>query len=586
MIETRTRLRSCVAFVLVALSASAQAPAVTHHTTPSPVIQSSRERDERMGWWREARFGLFIHWGIYSVPAGIWKGRVTTRDSAHLMQRLKLPVADYAAVAREFNPDKFNADAWVRLAKRAGMRYVVFTAKHHDGFAMFDTKASNFDIVESTPFGRDVLKEIAEACAKHDMRLGIYYSHARDWHHPGGGDFRGHWDPTQEGEMSDYIRNVAAPQVRELLTNYGPVSILWWDTPDLMTPELAALITPALELQPSLIVNNRLGGGVPGDFYTPENVVPAAGMPGDWEACMTMNGSWGFRVNDNNWKPAPVLIRTLIDTASKGGNFLLNVGPNAAGEIPKPSVERLDALGAWMLRYSESIHGTTGVPFKRLSWGRATRKDDRLYVHVFDWPQDGELIVPMREQPRQAFMLGEPGRTFSFAGTEAGLRIQLTGPASDTTASVIVLDGIGEVTPLRPPPIEANADGSVTLACDTAELQGPHLRVAGGVHLNLAGWDSADAFAEWDVQFPSAGNFEVAAELNVPADQAGSGFVLSAGGSTLNGTLAAAGDAYKTEVLGQIEIKSPGRLTVRLEPSRLARTEFMRLRKLELKPVD
>ena len=299
--------------------------------------ESAQQRDARMKWWREARFGMFIHWGVYSVPAGTYKGKQIPSIGEWIMNTGKIPVAEYRQFAKQFNPVRYDPDAWVQLAKEAGMKYIVITSKHHDGFALFDSKASEWNVVDATPYGKDLLKPLSEACAKHGLKLGFYYSQAQDWNNPGGAAAGGHWDRAQDGDMDAYIRNVAAPQVKEILSNYGKIAVLWWDTPVDMTRQRAEMLLPLLELQPDILMNNRLGGGYGGDFGTPEQEIPATGTPGrDWETCMTMNDTWGFKSYDQDWKSAETLIRNLVDIASKGGNYLLNVGPTCLGEIPLP----------------------------------------------------------------------------------------------------------------------------------------------------------------------------------------------------------------------------------------------------------
>ena len=249
--------------------------------------QGTMSKDERMQWWREARFGMFIHWGVYSVLGGVYKGHPMRRGGAEwIMNRSKISVEEYQQYAKEFNPVKYDAEEWVKMAKDAGMKYIVITSKHHDGFAMFKTEASKWNIVDATPDGKDVLKPLAEACKKHGIKLGFYYSQAQDWNNPGGSVGRkvategwlnpdsanGHWDPAQmTSTMSEYIDNVAVPQVKELLTNYGDVAVLWWDTPVDMTDEYAEKLQALLKLQPNIITNNRLKRpNYPGDTQTPE----------------------------------------------------------------------------------------------------------------------------------------------------------------------------------------------------------------------------------------------------------------------------------------------------------------------------
>ena len=404
-----------------------------------------------MQWWREARFGMFIHWGVYAVPAGIYRGERIQGIGEWIMHRARIPVDEYRQYATEFNPVKYDPDEWVRLAQEAGMKYIVITSKHHDGFALFDSKVTTWDVVDATPYGKDLLKPLAEACHRHGMKLGFYYSQAQDWNHPGGAAARdGHWDPKQDGDMDEYIRTIAVPQVRELLTNYGPIAILWWDTPVDMTPDRAAMLFPLTRLQPGIITNNRLGGGYPGDTDTPEQHIPDTGIPGrDWEVCMTMNRTWGYKSYDDEWKSTETLIRNLVDIASKGGNYLLNVGPTAEGLIPEPSVQRLREIGAWMKVNGEAIYGTSASPISGLTWGRCTRKvrEDAttLYLHVFDWPADGRLLVPGIEGPvARAYLLGKPDAALTTEQTSEGLAVNVGTAASDPISSTVVLEIPGE----------------------------------------------------------------------------------------------------------------------------------------------
>lgn len=547
--------------------------------------ESTAQRDARMTWWREARFGMFIHWGLYTIPAGTWQERRIPGISEWIQSRARIPVAEYAKLARQFNPVKYDADAWVTLAKRAGMKYIVITSKHHDGFAMFKSRASPFNIVDATPYGRDVLKDFTEACRRHGMKLGLYYSQAQDWHHRGGAAYHGHWDlAAQTGDMTEYIKTVAVPQVREILFNYGPIAILWWDTPTGMTQERADLFAPLLKLQPGIITNNRLGGGYDGDTETPENRVPATGYPRDWEACMTMNGTWGFKSNDTEWKSAETLIRNLVDIASKGGNYLLNVGPTAEGEIPAASVERLERIGEWMRKNSEAIYGTTASPFARLTWGRATRKADRLYLHVFDWPADGSLLVPMRTGAKRAYVLGTTEQ-LPFESGPAGFRIWVPLAAPDPICSVVVLEGVSTVDALPPPPLAADKSGVFRLQCDTADLVGKHLKVEGHTILNLGEWRSPDAYPRWTIAVEKPGRYEVSLNLSVPAGEGGSTFVVETGPSELCGQTTETGAQYRVVSVGTLEMPRGGTQTIAVKPTRVAQNELMRLREITLKPV-
>lgn len=410
--------------------------------TSSSFFAQNTFNDPKMDWWKEARFGMFIHWGLYAVPAGVWDGKDVPGIGEWIMLRGKIPTKDYQQLATKFNPVQFNADDWVKLAKDAGMKYIVITSKHHDGFAMFKSKDS-FNIVDATPYKKDPIAALAEACKKYNIKLGLYYSQAQDWNHAGGAAASGgHWDAAQNGSMDKYIDDVAVPQVKEILSAYNP-AIIWWDTPTDMNKDRADKIATVLKSYPNLITNNRLGGGYEGDLETPEQYIPATGIPNkNWESCMTMNGTWGFKEKDNNWKSTQVIIRNLIDIASKGGNYLLNIGPTADGSIPAPSVERLGQIGAWLKVNGESIYDTTASPFAYLPWGKCTKKGNQLYLHVFNWPTDGIIKLPLANNDiREAYLLADKKASIKesrFKGSKY-LEIHLPQKAPDTIASVVVL---------------------------------------------------------------------------------------------------------------------------------------------------
>ncbi len=405
---------------------------------------ASKQNDIRMQWWKDAKFGMFIHWGIYSVPSGKW-GETTTYGE-WIMHSAKIPRAEYGALAQKFNPTKFNADEWVKLAKDAGQKYIVITSKHHDGFAMFGSKASTYNIVDATPFKRDILKELAEACRKQDMKLGFYYSQAQDWYHPGGAvSGNVEWDETHKGDMNKYIDEIAIPQVKEILANYGDVAVLWWDTPTNMTKEMTEKLAALTKPYPNLITNNRLGAGMGGDLETPEQFVPATGFPGrNWEVCMTMNGHWGYNAYDDRWKSTTDLLQKLIDIVSKGGNFLLNVGPNQYGIIPEVCQQNLCEMGGWLKVNGEAIYGTQASPFPFISWGRATQKGQKLYLHVFDWPKDGKLNVPFSNKITKAYLLADAKTSLKVTAGKENSTIQLPAYAPDKIASVVAVEFEGK----------------------------------------------------------------------------------------------------------------------------------------------
>ena len=415
-----------------------------------------------MAWWREAKFGMFIHWGLYAVPAGTYDGKQVPGIGEWIMNRGKIPVADYAKFAEQFNPVKFNADEWVQTAQDAGMKYMVITTKHHDGFAMFHTGVDGYNIFDATPFKRDPIAELADACRRKGMKLGFYYSQAQDWHHPGGEAIGGHWDKAQDGDFDAYLQNVAVPQVKELLSNYGPVAVLWFDTPKSMTAQRASLFLPVLALQPQIIFNNRLGGGVKGDTETPEQHIPPKGYPGeDWETCMTMNNTWGFKSYDTNFKPTQTLLRNLIDIASHGGNYLLNVGPTSEGLIPQPEVDRLKEVGAWLKVNGDAIYGSgptlfgdeagsysdtekdkkTGKPLFITKWEwRCTTKPGKIFIELFKWPDGKFELDGVKDTVKKAYLLADPGTALDVTQKDGHISIALPKAAPDPIASVLCLE--------------------------------------------------------------------------------------------------------------------------------------------------
>jgi alpha-L-fucosidase len=416
------------------------------------MVESETARAARMAWWCEARFGLFIHWGLYAVPAGIYQGKPVDRvdewlmgDGAWIMRDAHIPCAEYREFAKAFQPDAFDAETWVRLAVEAGMKYVVITSKHHDGFAMYPSRVSPWNIRDAAGWPRDPLRELAEACRKAGLRLGFYYSQAQDWMNGGAVWENEKWDPEQDRGMDEYIDRVAVPQVKELCSIYGEdvPAILWWDTPCDMNPERAEkLYRAAKSLKPDIVTNNRLGGGIPGDTETPEQVIPETGFPGYWETCMTLNDTWGYKQTDTNWKSTGTLIRMLVATTSKSGNFLLNVGPDSDGLIPDASVERLKEIGRWMKINSESIHGCGAAALPAQPWGKITAKENLLFFHIFDWPQDGTLIVDQfAGAARKAWLLADAEKTpLEMRKDGETLCIRLPADAPDRINSVLCVE--------------------------------------------------------------------------------------------------------------------------------------------------
>ena len=373
--------------------------------------------DTHGNWFEEARFGMFIHWGLYALLAGEYKGRRTENIAEWIMHDLRIPKEEYEKLAALFDPEQFDAGAIVRLAKEAGARYIVFTAKHHDGFAMFGSSADPYNIVDSTPFRRDAAQELRKACDREGLRLCFYYSQAQDWHDPDGIE-ENERDPSPG--FRRYLDCKCIPQLKELLTRYGSIGLIWFDTPMSMTFEESRELRDLVKsLQPDCLVSGRIGHGL-GDYMTTgDNFIPLLPYGKPFEVPATINGTWGYSRFDQKWKSAKHLVRDMVKTVSRGGNYLLNIGPDALGKVPEQSVSVLKEIGAWISANGESIYGTVPVPAYPydIGWGYFTAKKRCLYIHVFESP-DELYLINMGNRPLKASLL--------LDGRELALRQRLT----------------------------------------------------------------------------------------------------------------------------------------------------------------
>ena len=388
----------------------------------------------------DTKFGMFIHWGLYALPAGEWKGQYVRGIGEWIMFRARIPVKEYEQLATRFNPVKFNADEWAQLAKDAGMRYLVITSKHHDGFAMYGSKASKYNIVDATPYGKDPMKDLSAACAKRGLGFGFYYSQDQDWHEPNG---RGNdWDFPAQRQPQVYLENKVLPQVKELLTGYGKLSLIWFDTPGLLSEQQVTELRKTVKaLQPTCLLNSRIGHHKGDYLQTGDNAIPIQVYAKQkWEVPATLNDTWGFKKNDQNWKDPGDLIAKLADVVSKGGNYLLNIGPTAEGVIPEASQQILRTMGTWLAANGEAIYGVSASPFwfPDITW-RCTVKPGKVYLHILNWPGRKFRFEGLESEVKRTYFLANR-QEVPFQRNGVALEFTLPEQPVDPHNTVLVLE--------------------------------------------------------------------------------------------------------------------------------------------------
>lgn len=592
----------------------------TNSIDPKSLVPTQAEKDARLGWWRDARFGMFVHWGVSAVLAGTYHGKVFRGYAEHIQRGLKIPQDAYRKDAVEqFNPKFFDADQWILAAKNTGMGYFIVTAKHHDGFAMYDSKVSDYNVVRATPFHRDPMRELREAARRHGIKFGFYYSHAFDWgevnapgndwewNNPGGDKLLGGSDwwlttPAFIPKAHSYVSEKAIPQIEELIRNYDP-DILWFDTPHKLPPwENLRILDAVRKLKPSLVVNGRLIRGL-GDYLNtadrPSGLHPTQG---DWEAIPTTNESYGYNANDHSHKPPSFFIRLLASAAARGGNILMNVGPRGDGLMDPTDIAILDGIGTWWKLNGESIRGTTATPLPIQPWGESTLKGNRLYLHVFSWPKDGNNLVigGMNCEVTRAFLLADPSHQLEVRRDGPDLFVKVPAVAPDPADSVIVLESD------HPP---AGSQARLVLPGETAELKG----FDGILHGNLAfqdgkrgrdfvnHWLTTKDFVTWKIRLKEAQNFEASIhyvgssaqsrtisiegdagrEKKAATKEDGGTYSLSVDRTTLRGNVSR---GSRTDVLGKITIPK-GTHEVKLQAESISGQELMQFHDVTLTPV-
>ena len=548
------------------------------------VKAAAETRDRRLAWWREARFGCFIHWGVYSGPGGEWEGRPFTGYAEHLMRIKKIPLAVYKEkVVAPFNPAKFKADEWVSLIKSAGMRYLVITAKHHDGFAMWPSQVSKYNIHDATQFQRDPMKELSEACHRAGIRFGFYYSHAFDWEDPDapgndwdydnpGGDRNLHggvqWydqHPELLEKARRYVDRKAIPQVRELIRMYHP-DILWFDTPQkLPVSEQLRVVQAVREADPNIVINGRAaraGGEQFGDYQnTGDRAAEFRAPQGDWETIPTTNESYGYHQFDSSHKTPEYFVRLLVKVAARGGNVLLNIGPMGTGEIDPKDQAILRGVGKWMSANGNSIYGTQRSPLAPQAWGETTLKGESLFLHVLDWPAHGKLVIG-----------GVPG--------DPSIAIPTVAP--DPIDSVLAYPLKGTLSPVSVRLLSATQrnvlgvfDAQTTLGFTDGKAPRAYVQ----------GWTRADQTLLWPARLNQPAEFEVWAKYSTAGAAGGGRFAVEVGETRLEAAVQpTARDTEPREVnLGVLKVRA-GIAAVRVTPVKIEGGELMRLFSIVLKP--
>jgi alpha-L-fucosidase len=612
--KSSTPLLCLLIAVAGALLPTGPARAAEPATSVYPDIEETNvQRDARMKWWREARFGMFVHWGLFSAAGCTWKGKAG--GGCWLQSSRKIPAAEYREVLMpKFTGERFDPAFIAQLAKDAGMKYIVPITKHHEGFCLFHSKHTDFKIT-NTPAKRDWIRELADASRERGLKVGFYYSQSIDWHHPGGGwagDASPPWDPAHQGDTDRYVDSLVIPQLKELLSDYGEVSIMWFDIPTspAMTPARAKRIADTVRsLRPDIVMNNRLGPGIKGDIQTPEQVIPPTGLVGqDWETCQTINNSWEYTHYDRSWKSPTTLVRELIDTVSKGGNYLLNIGPKPDGTVPQSSIDTLRAIGGWMKVHSDSIYGTTASPFPRqLPWGRCTQKDlgngvTRLYLHIFRWPFDSILRVPaLDNEILNVALLSEPdaGPLDYTKDTNGDLLIQLPISEPNDYATVVSLDVKGAPSAIIQP-IHTNAKGILELPASLALIQAASAitEIAGfgektktlyynPVTQTLDSWINPEDRAFWPVSTVHPGEYFV--DVNYIPKESGESFeyFVELGKQRIAASANTTGaEQVRTDRIGVLKIDKTDRSDVAIRLSKRTEQEAIKVRSITLIPIS
>ncbi|HEV2970821.1 MAG TPA: alpha-L-fucosidase [Pirellulales bacterium] len=574
--------------------------------------EALKGRDQRLQWWREARFGCFIHWGVYAGPAGEWEGKNAGGYAEHLMRHARIPLAEYKEkVVSVFDPEQFSAEEWVRLIKGAGMKYAIITAKHHDGFAMWPSDVNKYNLRDATKFSRDPMRELSDECRRNGIRFGFYYSHAFDWEDPNapgndwdyqnpGGDkglFGGkNWfdeHPEILERVRKYVDGKAIPELQELIAKYHP-DIFWFDTPaKLPFSEQLRIVQAVRKGSPDVVINGRAARGVGRNFgdYLDTSDRPAELRPtaGDWECIPTTNESYGYHKLDHSHKPVGYFIHLLAKAAAKGGNVLLNIGPMGNGQIAPEDQAILRGIGAWMAVNGDSIYSTERTPLERQAWGEATRKGSALYLHVFDWPTDGRLVVGgLQSDVASAYLLSDR-RKAALKSERFGdydTVVLVPSKAPDTSDSVIVLQ-ISREMKTHPGRLLAAEHENRLLGFD-AEAHGKGFKYGDGkaAAYFVAGFKGPSDSLGWKVRLNEPATFDASVKYGTTSAQETGSYLVRFGQQSLEGQVQPTRGAkdIQTIKLGQIKLPA-GEEEILLQPTRIDGGDLMQFFELILTPA-
>ena len=570
---------------------------------------SMKTHEKRIQWWRDAKFGMFIHWGVYSLPAGEWKGKKVSGYAEHLMRKEKITRNDYLDVAHQFNPILFDADKWILDAKKAGMNYFIITAKHHDGFAMYDSKISDFNIIDQTPFKRDPMAELAAAAKRHGMKFGFYYSHAFDWEHPDapgndweyknpGGDlglFGGvNWyaeHPELLPKAMKYVDEKAIPQIKELLTKYHP-DILWFDTPQkLALSENIRILKAIRETDPNVVVNGRLVRNTNANFGDYKNTAdrPAEFYPvtGDWEAIPTTNESYGYSKYDDSHKSSNFFIQLLAKAASRDGNLLLNIGPKGDGTFDTKDLQILAGIEKWVAQNSESIYKAHQTPMPLQSWGVTTQNGKKLYLHVFDWPKDGKLYVGgLTSKINKAYFLTDPkkAKLITQPINNGDFYINLPQQAPNLANTVIVLTLKGDIKTDSLRYVATNSSLTRLLAFDAKLSNGFRFGDGKTDRYYVEGWNKKDQSVEWNFRTTAPQKFKISVKYLAGNDSGGS-YNFKLDNQEYKQNVKTSNNQVITQEIGEIQLEK-GTHKLNINPNTILKSELMKLLKVQLIPIN